>query len=187
MQNFFHMVILLEFLEQLSPHITTMVHLMGAKNHGQICLIWGQSEPRRERSANREKSGKEKRPEVALHTIILGLLLSWSENLWLTRLLLSHPTVSSNDLITEHTGQCLAVTSRRKFKVLYYNSVLLTIFVFWKLVLQYPCCFCLRKVSFLSHRHFQSVDKFSHQLAWKNPWWVFMVEPGSMFTVYGSW
>lgn len=124
---------------------------------------------------------------MALHTIILGLLLNWSENLWLTCLLLFHPTASSNDLITEHTGQCLAVTSRRKFKVLYYNSVLLAIFVFWKLVLHYSCCFCLRKVSFLSHRHFQSFDRFSHQLAWKNHWWVFMVEPGSMFTVYGSW
>lgn len=60
------------------------------------------------------KGGKEKRPEVVLRTIILGLLLSRSENLRLTRLLLSHPTASSNDLITERIGQCLAVTSRRE-------------------------------------------------------------------------
>lgn len=57
------------------------------------------------------KGDKEKRPEVALHMTVLALLLSRSEKLPSSL----QRTTSSNDLIiTEPTGQCLAVTSSRE-------------------------------------------------------------------------
>lgn len=48
------------------------------------------------------------------------------------------------------------------------------------------CYFCLRRVSFLSHRHFSVCWQVFTPVGTKDHWLVFRVEPGSVFIIYSS-